>query len=47
MSTLAIPLWHYDFPGTPSEFSLTPQVLLQVIHPFVKEVAFHLAACFQ
>jgi hypothetical protein len=43
--TLVIPLWHCDCPGTPSEFpSLTLQALLQVIYPFVKEVAFHLAA---
>jgi hypothetical protein len=45
--TLVIPLWHNDCPGMPSEYpSLTLQALLQVTHPFVKAVAFHLAACF-
>jgi hypothetical protein len=46
--TLIIPLWHCECPGTPSEFpSLTLQALLQVMHPFVKEVAFvKEAACF-
>jgi hypothetical protein len=35
-------LWHCDCPGTSFDHpSLTLQVLLQVIHPFVKEIAFH------
>jgi hypothetical protein len=41
MLTLFIPLWHRDCPGMPSEYpSLTLQALLQVMHPFVEEVAF-------
>jgi hypothetical protein len=46
--TLVIPLWPCDCPGTPSEYpSLTLQAPLQVMHPFVKEVAFVKdAACF-
>jgi hypothetical protein len=39
--TLVVPLWHCDRAGTPSEYtSLTFQAPLQVMHPFVKEVAF-------
>jgi hypothetical protein len=47
MLALVVPLWNYNCPGAPSEHpSVTLQAVLQVLHPFIKEVAFHLAASF-
>jgi hypothetical protein len=47
MLALVVHLWNCDWPGAPSKHpSLTLQSLLQVLHPFIKEVDFHLAACF-
>jgi hypothetical protein len=47
MLVLVVPLGKYVYPGSPSEHpSLTLQALIQVIHTFIKQVAFHLAACF-